>query len=173
MNSDRQKILTDYISYLFTTRRTYNTIGQYIKYVTDFLERTEDVNRRGYLVYKRENADVMVRHSLMCSAICDLLSFLNIGYGRRDKTVKPLEKLDVISDKNKKQLNDFIIWLTDNNECQKYVSWDTVQVSITGGGAPIVKAREEIDAVPLEDFVDHVNKHGNMSECAYGHLACV
>lgn len=58
-------------------------------------------------------------------------------------------------------------------ECQKYVSWDTVQVSITGGGAPIVKAREEIDAVPLEDFVDHVNKHGNMSECAYGHLACV
>lgn len=58
-------------------------------------------------------------------------------------------------------------------ECQKYVSWDTVQVSITGGGAPIVQAREEIDAVPLEDFVDHVNKYGNMSECAYGHLACI
>lgn len=116
MNSDRQKILTDYISYLYTTGRTYDTVGKYIKYVTDFLERTEDVNRRGYLVYKRENADVMVRHSLMCSAICDLLSFLNIGYGRRDKTVKPLEKLDVISDKNKKQLNDFIIWLTDNND---------------------------------------------------------
>jgi hypothetical protein len=58
-------------------------------------------------------------------------------------------------------------------ECQKYVSWDTVQVSITGGGAPIVQAREEIDAVPLEDFIDHVNKHGNMSECAYGHLACI
>ena len=28
-------------------------------------------------------------------------------------------------------------------------------------------------AVPLEDFVDHVNKHGNMSESAYGHLACI
>jgi hypothetical protein len=58
-------------------------------------------------------------------------------------------------------------------ECQKYVSWDTVQVSITGGCAPIVKAKGEIDAVPLEDFVNHVNKHNNMSECAYGHLACV
>ena len=116
MNNDRQKILTDYISYLYTTGRTYDTVGKYIKYVTDFLERTEDVNRRGYLVYKRENADVMVRHSLMCSAICDLLSYLNIGYGKRGKAVKPLEKLDVISDKNKKQLNDFIIWLTDNND---------------------------------------------------------
>lgn len=58
-------------------------------------------------------------------------------------------------------------------ECQKYISWDTVQVSITGGGTPIVKAIGEIDAVPLEDFVEHVSKHGNMSECAYGHLACV
>lgn len=56
-------------------------------------------------------------------------------------------------------------------ECQKYVSWDIVQVSITGGGAPIVKARGEIDAVPLEDFVDHVNEYGSMSESAYGHLA--
>lgn len=46
-----------------------------------FLEMTK-VNRRGYLNYKRENADVMVRHSLMCSAICDLLSYLNIGYGK-------------------------------------------------------------------------------------------
>ena len=51
MNNDRQKILTDYISYLYTTGRTYDTVGKYIKYVTDFLERTEDVNRRGYLVY--------------------------------------------------------------------------------------------------------------------------
>ena len=30
--------------------------------------------------------------------------------------MKPLEKLDVISEKNKKQLHDFIIWLTDNND---------------------------------------------------------
>ena len=116
MNSDRQKILTDYISYIYTTGRTYDTIGKYIKHVTDFLEMAKEVNRRGYLNYKRENADVMVRHSLMCSAICDLLSFLNIGYGKREKTVKPLEKLDVISEKNKKLLHDFIIWLTDNND---------------------------------------------------------
>ena len=116
MNSDRQKILTDYISYIYTTGRTYDTVGKYIKHVTDFLEMAKEVNRRGYLNYKRENADVMVRHSLMCSAICDLLSYLHIGYGKREKAVKPLEKLDVISDKNKKQLNDFIVWLTDNND---------------------------------------------------------
>ena len=53
MNSDRQKILTDYISYIYTTGRTYDTVGKYIKHVTDFLEMAKEVNRRGYLNYKR------------------------------------------------------------------------------------------------------------------------
>ena len=43
MNSDRQKILTDYISYIYTTGRTYDTVGKYIKHVTDFLEVTKEV----------------------------------------------------------------------------------------------------------------------------------
>lgn len=114
MDDKRKQILVDYISYLYTTGRSYDSIGKYIKYVTDFLENSEEINRRGYYKYKHKNADAMVRHSFMCEAVCDLLSYLKIGYGRREKAVKPLEKLEVISEKNKKLLNDFIIWLTDN-----------------------------------------------------------
>lgn len=116
MNNDRQKILTDYISYLYTTRRTYDTIGKYIKYVTDFLESAEDVNRRSYLAYKRENANIGARYPLMSEAICDLLHHLKIGYNRREQKIKTLERLDAISEKNRKLLNDFIVWLTDNND---------------------------------------------------------
>lgn len=116
MDDKRKQILVDYISYLYTTGRSYDSIGKYIKYVTDFLENSEEINRRGYYKYKHKNADAMVRHSFMCEAVCDLLSYLKIGYGRREKAVKPLEKLEVISEKNKKLLNDFIIWLTDNND---------------------------------------------------------
>lgn len=116
MNSDRQKILTDYISYIYTTGRTYDTVGKYIKYVTDFLESAEGVNRRSYLAYKRENANIGARYPLMNEAICDLLHHLKIGYNRREQKIKTLEKLDAISDKNRKLLNDFIVWLTDNND---------------------------------------------------------
>lgn len=116
MNNERKSILLNYVSYLYTTGRSYDCIGKYIKYVTDFLENSEEINRRGYLKYKHKHADAMVRHSFMCEAVCDLLSYLKIGYGRREKAVKPLEKLEVISEKNKKLLNDFIIWLTDNND---------------------------------------------------------
>ena len=149
MNSDRQKILTDYISYIYTTGRTYDTVGKYIKHVTDFLEMAKEVNRRGYLNYKRENADVMVRHSLMCSAICDLLSYLNIGYGKREKAVKPLEKLDVISDKNKKQLNDFIVWLTDNNDYSSH----TVDIYYTSMKKFTEKIREKLSYMPYAELI--------------------
>ena len=44
MNNDRQKILTDYISYLYTTGRTYDTVGKYIKHVTDFIEIAKEEN---------------------------------------------------------------------------------------------------------------------------------
>nr|DAL81852.1 MAG TPA: SITE SPECIFIC RECOMBINASE XERD [Caudoviricetes sp.] len=116
MNNDRQKILADYVSYLFTTRRTYDTIGKYIKYVTDFLESAEDINRRSYMAYKRENANIGARYPLMSEAICDLLHHLKIGYNRKGQKIKTLERLDAISEKNRRLLNDFIVWLTDSND---------------------------------------------------------
>lgn len=116
MDSNRQNILTNYISYLYTTGRTYDTIGKYIKYVTDFLESAEEINRRGYLAYKRENANIGARYPLMSESICDLLFHLKIGYNRREKKTKTLERLDTISEKNRKLLNDFIVWLTDSND---------------------------------------------------------
>ena len=52
----------------------------------------------------------------MSEAICDLLHHLKIGYNRREQKIKTLERLDAISEKNRKLLNDFIVWLTDNND---------------------------------------------------------
>lgn len=51
MDDKRKQILVDYISYLYTTGRSYDSIGKYIKYVTDFLENSEEINRRGYYKY--------------------------------------------------------------------------------------------------------------------------
>ena len=52
----------------------------------------------------------------MSEAICDLLHHLKIGYNRREQKIKTLERLDAISEKNRKLLNDFIVWLTNNND---------------------------------------------------------
>lgn len=80
MNSDRQKILIDYIFYLYIIRRIYDIIGKYIKYVMDFFESVEDVNCCSYLVYKCENVNIGVCYLLMSEVICDLLYYFKIGY---------------------------------------------------------------------------------------------
>lgn len=116
MDESRQKILAEYVSHLCSTGKSYDTIGKYIKYSTSFLENSDSLNRRGYLSYKRKNADVAYRYPIMCDAICDLLSFLGVGYRQKKKEVKPLDKLSSISAKNKASLNDFVVWLTDNND---------------------------------------------------------
>lgn len=116
MDDKRKQILVDYISYLYTTGKSYDFIGKYIKYVNDFLEDAICINRRGYLAYKQKNVEIMVRHPLMCNAILDLLSFLGIGYKRKEKVVKPLEKLSAISEKNKALISEFIVHLTDSND---------------------------------------------------------
>lgn len=116
MDDERKRILFDYMGYLYAKRVNYDTAGRYIKHVKGFLENAESVNRRGYLKYKRENVDTMVSDHTMCLAICDLLDYLKIGYSRKEREVKPLERLETISERNRKLINDFIIWLTDNND---------------------------------------------------------
>ena len=116
MNSERQNILTSYISFLYTTGKSYDTVGRYIKYVSDFLEKSDSINRKGYIAYKRDNAEMIANYPLLCDAICDLLSFLGVGYKKKEMKVRPLEKLSEISEKNQKLLNRFILWLTENND---------------------------------------------------------
>ena len=116
MNSDRQNILSRYISYLYTTGRSYDFIGRYIRHVSDFLEKSESVSRKGYISYKRENADLIARYPILCDAICDLLAFLGIGYKKKEVKVRSLEKLSSISERNRELLNSFILWLTENND---------------------------------------------------------
>lgn len=69
MDDNRKQILVDYISYLYTTGKNYDSIGKYIKYVTDFLESAEEINRRGYLKYKHKNAGARCSLSLVCSCL--------------------------------------------------------------------------------------------------------
>lgn len=120
MDEKRQQILTSYIPHLYTSGRSYDYIGRSIKYVTDFLENADSLNRRGYLAYRQKNVDSMVKDSTMCDAICGFLSFIGVNSRRKKKEVKALEKLDTISEKNRISLNAFIIYLADNKDYSRH-----------------------------------------------------
>ena len=118
MEATRQKMLSEYISYLYQQNLTYNKCGLYIMHVASFLENAETISRRGYLKYKRDNiANIRDKHiETFTEAICDFLSFRGIGHRAAARTVKPLQKLSRISNKNQQLLNDFLNYIMSDRD---------------------------------------------------------
>lgn len=115
MNNDRQKILTDYISYLYTTGRTYDTVGKYIKHVTDFLEMTKaqhlkvwgkhcgiDSKKMHAHAFRHFFAKMFLKKNKDVIQLADLL-----GHGSVDTTRIYLQKS---YDEQKKDFNRNVTW---------------------------------------------------------------
>ncbi len=116
MEEKRQSQYNRYVAYLYRSGKNYDTIGRYLKYTFDFMENAEVVSRRGYLAYRRKNAAELSRHPVASEAICDMLSFLKIGYRKAKETVTPLDVKTQISEKNQKTVNEFVAYLQENND---------------------------------------------------------
>ncbi len=118
MEEVNKKIFIEYVSYLYSTDKSYEVIGKSIKAVKLFLESDYQVNRKGYKAYIRENAVELSDKPYIKDALCVFLNYLGIGYSRtrKEKSVKPLEKLSKISEKNMKLMNEFVYYLTQDED---------------------------------------------------------
>lgn len=115
MDGSRQQLFIGYMHYLHETDRFDATKARYAKHVLGFLESASSVDRRGFMAFKREHSLEMANDYSCGTAICDFLNFCGKGYNRKKKAkVKTLEKLSVVSEKNKEQLNGFMAWLDEN-----------------------------------------------------------
>lgn len=119
VKTDRIKLFNDYLNYLYSSdsRRSYEYIGRYIKIVKSFIDSEMPLNRIGYRRFIKDNAMRIVDEPLTKEALCEFLFFLGIGFKKgKAQKLKPLEKLSVISEKNVKLLNDFIYYLTQEED---------------------------------------------------------
>mgnify|MGYP000373365652 CR=1 FL=1 len=103
---------------MYSTDKSYEVIGKTIKAVKLFLESDYQVNRKGYKAYIRENAVELSDKPYIKDALCGFLNYLGIGYSRtrKEKYVKPLEKLSDVSEKNMKLMNEFVYYLTQDED---------------------------------------------------------
>lgn len=119
MNEQRLQMLNQYMAYLYSTDKSYSNVGKYIKYVRDFLENATCITKSGYKMYVKDNSYKIAKEPLLPNAIRDFLNFKGIGYSRKKKnsnTDKALEKLSVISEKNRKLMNEFINYLIQEED---------------------------------------------------------
>lgn len=115
---DTQKIFNDYLNYLYSSSKSYDYIGRYIKIVKSFIDSGMPLNKTGYKNYIKENAINIVDEPLTKKALCNFMNFIGIGFkkAKKQNELKPLEKLSVISERNTKMLNDFIYYLTQEED---------------------------------------------------------
>ena len=115
---DKNKLLLDYISYIFSSsNKSYEVIGRSIKIVRDFIKSEYPVSRKGYRDYIKANAAFIADQPYSREALCEFLEFNGCGYSRTKKVPsKPLERLKTISDKNSELLNQFIYYLTQEED---------------------------------------------------------
>lgn len=112
MDQARQDSLFKYLKYLGESHATSIKIGNSVKYVAHFLEHTESLSRKGYMKYKSDNGEGMSRNYPWNDCILDYLSFIGVGYNRKKRTVKALEKRSAISERNQQKVNEFASWLS-------------------------------------------------------------
>ena len=112
MDQARQDSLFKYLKYLGDTHASNIKVGNSVKYVTHFLEHAESLSRKGYMKYKAGNGEGMARNYPWNDCILDYLSFVGVGYNRKKRAVKALEKHSVISERNQQKVNEFASWLS-------------------------------------------------------------
>ena len=118
MEEAKKELFGKYINWIYTSSKSYEYIGRYIKIVKSFLESGSPVNRTGYRRFMQSNAVEIAEEPLTKSALLEFLSFNGTGYRALKKKIEinPLEKLSVISEKNRKLMNDFIYYLTQEED---------------------------------------------------------
>ena len=119
MNDEKQKLFNGYITFLYSSKgKSYEYIGRHIKIVKFFLESDFPLNRTGYKKFMQTNAAEMTEEPLTKNALCDFLDFCGVGYSRTKKKseIKSFERLSVISERNRKLMNDFIYFLTQEED---------------------------------------------------------
>lgn len=112
MEQTRQEYLIRYLEYLCNANVTSRKLGESMKYVAHFLEHAESISRKGYQQYRLNFASDMALAPGYSDCVLDFLTFLGVGYNRKKRQVKALEKKSVVSERNRNKLDAFANWLS-------------------------------------------------------------
>lgn len=119
LDTERQKILTEYIRYMTTSSVSYDFRGKYIEGVFRFLESAEEVSRRGWKRWKKAHAEELIYMPWLQDAVCSLLAQRGMGYRvakeqpKKNRYIDNIEKRDV---RQTETINNFLLWLGNERE---------------------------------------------------------
>ena len=117
MTEERKILFSNYIISRVTTAHSSPCYPRRCKAVILFLEKADSISYRGWKKFSKQYQADILKAEHFSDDVFDFLNWCGAGRKKNIKVeesssdVKPLEKLSVISEKNKQDVNGFLIWL--------------------------------------------------------------
>lgn len=117
LDDKRMKMYADFGATFNDTSLSYEYRGRYMEAVLYFLTHAEEVSKRGYRRFCKDEAQWLIAHGSAKDGILRFLNTKGLGF-RKVKADQPkekrLEKMEKMDERHKQQIDAFIVWL--NNE---------------------------------------------------------
>lgn len=115
--SDKKDFFYKYSESILTSNKTFRVKTEYLRHVQSYINSCSEYNKKTYKEYINSHLSDRLYDKYQKESILDFLSFIGVGF--RKKTVKkdkPLEKLEAISERNRKLINKYLDWLQSEND---------------------------------------------------------
>lgn len=106
-----RNLLVEYLKYITESGMSAPIIGRNMRNIYRYLEDGGEVSRKGWKAWSSSNAAAVSTTPGFRDSLLDFLSFAGVGYGRRSRTVKVLEKRSVISERNQRSIDSYAEYL--------------------------------------------------------------
>lgn len=115
---EKNEILIEHISMLYSSGRSYDIIGRHIEAVKHYIDHVDEIGTKSYKEYMKRFAEEIVRKPARKEALLLFITRRGRGFRktRNETKDKPLEKLSELSEKNYKLINGFILFMESEND---------------------------------------------------------
>ena len=116
-SNDKKDIFFRYSEHILLSGKSFRIQSAYLRNVQSYINSTSEYNKKTYREFINNHLTDRLYDKYQKEAVLDFLSFIGVGFRKKvNKQEKPLEKLEVISEKNRIHINKYLDWLQTEND---------------------------------------------------------
>lgn len=114
-------MLTEYVQRLYGSNVNYADRGKRVEAVFFFLQKTYEVSRRGWKLFRKDHAEELIYMPWVTDSVCEFLASRGIGFRQatgkvrenKRQYIETIEKRDI---RQTEIINNFLLWLENERE---------------------------------------------------------
>lgn len=116
-SENKKELFYKYSEYILTSSKNFRIKTEYLRNVQAYINSTSEYNKKSYREFINNHLTDKLYDKFKKEAILDFLSFIGVGFRKKNiPQIKPLEKLETISEKNRQLINKYLDWLQSEND---------------------------------------------------------